>query len=225
MRILLRRLLVSLAAATAVYALWLRPRLGRWGATDAELMRSLPGDEIVPDAKYVSTRAVTIDAGPADVWPWLVQMGQGRGGLYSYDWLENLLGLEIHSADAIVPALQTLHVGDKIRLMPPSDEIDLALEVAMLEPHHALVLRTPGDPATNMQAGFPYASWAFVLEAQGGVTRLIARWRADYRPDFVSTLTNHIGLEPVHFVMERKMLLGIKERAERGGTAVSTAAA
>ena len=90
----------------------LRRRYLRWGATDEEVQAGLPGDETLPDADLVATRAITIHAAPMDVWPWLTQMGQGRGGLYSYDWLENLIGCDIHSADRIMPKWQHIKVGD-----------------------------------------------------------------------------------------------------------------
>ena len=151
---------------------------------------------------YTATRAITIDAPAEAVWPWLAQMGQGRGGLYSYDWLENLFGCDIHSADRVVPELQSPAVGDAFRLYregagPP------ALTMARVEPGRALVLRGGED-----------YSWAFVLvKVDDHTTRLIARTRSYSDPAWVAPLT---GVEPMHFVMERKMLYGIKERVERG---------
>ena len=94
----------------------LRPWYSKWGATEAETMKSLPGDEQVPNPNMVNTRAITIEAPVATVWPWLVQMGQGRGGLYSYERLENLVGCEMHNADEILPEYQELMVGDMVRL-------------------------------------------------------------------------------------------------------------
>lgn len=205
------------AAALAAYPLALRPSFLRWGATDEDVVRPLPGDHFVKDPPYQSTRAITIRATADRVWPWLAQMGQGRGGLYSYDWLEKLVGCDIQSVDRIIPELQELRVGDKVRLVPEDYPVPLAFDVAEIEPGRALVLRTPGDPATNVAAGFPDASWAFVLEQlENGTTRLIVRWRADYkRGDAMAALWNHYGVEPVHFLMEQRMLRGIKERAER----------
>ena len=101
-------LAAAAAAAASVYWFVVRPWHLRWGATDAEVARALPGDELVPDAKISSTHAITIRAAPAEVWPWLVQLGQGRGGFYSYDWIEDAMGLEIHSADRILPEYQEL---------------------------------------------------------------------------------------------------------------------
>ena len=101
-------------AASVVSRRWHRT----WGADDREAHEPLPGDELVPEAELQTTRAITIAASPAEVWPWLVQMGQGRGGLYTYEWIENALGAQIHNLDRIDPALQALRVGDRIRLTP-----------------------------------------------------------------------------------------------------------
>ena len=119
---------LAAAAAGAAYVLAVRPRLLRWGATTQEAAGPLPGDEIVPAPRMQSTRAVTIKAPVSGVWPWLVQLGAGRGGMYSYDWLENAAGLGIHSADRILPELQHLKVGDIVPLSP-----DGGLEVRSLE--------------------------------------------------------------------------------------------
>ncbi|MCI0398907.1 MAG: hypothetical protein L0332_29510 [Chloroflexi bacterium] len=209
------RIAMAGAAASATYLFTLRPWLLHWGATEEEGQMPLPGDHLVPQPRYISTRAITIQTPPVVVWPWLVQMGQGRAGLYSYDWLENLAGCDIHSADRIIPELQTLQVGDVVRLIPEGRG-PLYFEVAILQPYRALVLRSPGDPAANLAAGFPSVAWAFVLEKRDEhTTRLLVRFRSDYRPGLLSTLGNQVLLEPIQFIMERKMLLGIKERAER----------
>lgn len=205
-------------SAATVYALSLRPWHLRWGATLAEVQAVLPGDALVPAPKIAATHAVTIKAPPHRVWPWLVQLGQGRGGFYSYDRIENAMGLNIHTADRIVPELQTLQVGDTIPLAPDG----FGLPVAILQPEQALVLhgdtRIPGgEGVPPMRPGeFLAASWGFYLrEPKPGVTRLVERFRCD----FTGTRLNHVVyngfLEAGAFVMERKMLLGIKERAER----------
>jgi hypothetical protein len=196
------------------YALWVRPWHQRWGATDAELAAAMPGDTLV-EARYASTRAITIRAGVTDVWPWLVQMGQDRGGLYSYDWLENLMGLRIHSAAHVDPRWQHLATGDRVWLAPPDYPTPFVLEVADLEPEHHLVLRTPLTREAAYATGRTYSSWAFVLEPQGPrTTRLVVRWRSDFRPTVAERLVNQYLVEAAHFVMERRMLLGIKARAE-----------
>ena len=172
-----------------------------WGATADEAARSLPGDELLADADVVSTRAITIDAPPSDVWPWLVQMGSGRGGAYTYDWIENLFGLEMRSADTIHPEWQNLAVGDVI----PGKASLPGMRVEVLEPERALVSRS--EDGTWV--------WAFALEDLGGRTRLLSRNRiAMVEP----SLGDRIGMavmEPGSLVMERKMLCGIKQRAER----------
>ena len=117
---------VALVAAAAVA----RRRLLQWGATDAEVGRSLTGDELVSDADLISTRAITIRAGVDDVWPWIVQLGQGRGGFYSYDRLENLAGCDIRSAEArSTPSGNTSRIGDAVQSAP-----EVALTVAAVKP-------------------------------------------------------------------------------------------
>ncbi len=217
-----RRTLRWTAAATAVtvqaaaaYVTVVRPWLLRWGATDEETVRPLPGDDLVARPRGTATRAVSIEAPVAEVWPWLVQLGQGRGGLYSYDWLENLIGCDIHSVDRIVPELQDLKPGDAIRLVREDYPVPLFFEVTTVEPEHALVLHTPGDSAENLEKGLPDMSWALIVEPlPDGRTRLIARTRTTFKPTLSSQLWNGKGLEPFAFLMERRMLLGIKERAE-----------
>src|SRR5689334_8185545 len=117
------KLPIGLAAAgiafAAGYTFFVRPWTRFWGATNEEVQRALPGDDIVQRPRYLMMHAITIQAPPAEIWPWLVQMGQGRGGLYSYDWLENAIGCDIHSTDRIIPEYQHLELGDTIRLTPP----------------------------------------------------------------------------------------------------------
>jgi hypothetical protein len=171
------------------------------GASDEEVRRPLPGDDLVPEPAAQSTRAVTIHAPAAEVWKWLVQIGQGRGGFYSYDWLENLAGIEVRSAGRVDPAWQSLAVGDLVRAAPERTIPDAGWTVAALEPERALVLRGWG---------------AFVLDPiDPHTTRLIARSRMPGRPAWLAALKNAMTWELPHFIMERKMLLGIKARAER----------
>jgi hypothetical protein len=216
MRLTRPRLFTALAAAAAAgYAALVRPRLNTWGVSDEEAAMPLPGDDIVSAPRYETNHAVTIYTQAAVVWPWLMQLGQGRGGFYSYDRLENLLGLEIHSADRIIPELQRLQVGDAVRLAPEDNFNDLYYEVAGIEPRQALILATPGPPAVNFSKRLPYGSWTFALIPAGDeATRLIARTRMDFGPGLANRLTNKYALEPIHFIMERRMLLGIKRRAE-----------
>ena len=178
--------------------------------------RTLPGDEFVRNPRYQTTRAITIDAPASEVWPWLVQMGQGRGGFYSYDWLENLVGLDIHSADAIIPELQDLKVGDQVRLAPvDSRGTAFVMDVAVLVPERSLVLRAPGTLEDALESDLPYATWAFILEPiSEGATCLIVRFRSDFMPTLRGLVVNKYALAVPHFLMERKTMRGIRKRAE-----------
>ena len=206
------------AAAIAAMLLgspWLRERYNRWGASQQEWLEAMPGDELVPQPVLLSTRAVTIDAPPEAVWPWLAQIGQGRGGLYSYDALENLMGLDIHSADTVLPEQQWLSRGDLVRLGKPGSP---SFCVVSLDAGRSLVL-VSADPATGEPVPTPVrdgtgATWQWVLRPIGGgtATRLVSRQRNTH-PHGQRTLWRLV--ESIGFVMERRMLLGIKERVER----------
>jgi hypothetical protein len=203
-------------AAPIVYALAVRRRLLNWGATRVEAASTLPGDDLVVDPVWQSTRAVTIAVPPARIWPWLAQMGQDRGGLYTYDWLENLAGLDFHSADRIHLEWQQVAIGDIVRLGPDQD----SLVVAAVEPGHALVWRLldpmshrPSDRTSHFYVD---ASWAFVLiPVDAHHTRLIQRFRFGGRPRRLLAAFYVSTVEIPHAVMERRMLLGIRERVER----------
>jgi len=198
--------LIALSLVGPAYWLLGRPRHIRWGAMEAEIDQPLPGDEIVKHPRNSSTRAITIYAPAAMVWPWLVQIGQGRGGLYSYDWLENLAGCDIHTADRIIPEFQHLQVGDQVRLGPDGYPF---FAVAAIEPGRALVLGGNRDPRAGNH------SWVFFLDPiDETTTRLIVRSRGDYPPTVGNFVIWRVITEPLQFVMERKMLLGIKQRAE-----------
>jgi len=194
----------------------LRSWYNRWGATNTEVSQPLLGDELVPIPILGYTRALTIQAPPERVWPWLAQMGQGRGGFYSYDGLENLTGCDIHSVDVILPELQNPQAGELIRLGPQGYP---CFSVVGVEPARALVLISanpqtgqPVEHTPQASKGYSIATWQFVLEQRdANSTRLLVRQRLSFSPDlkWVWRLT-----EPVGFVMERKMLLGIRRRAE-----------
>jgi hypothetical protein len=185
----------------------MRARYLRWGATDDELKFVLPGDELVPDADLTATRAITVRAGADGVWPWIAQLGQGRGGFYSYDFLENLVGCDIHSATRVVPEWQSIDVGDAVYLHP-----EVGLIVAVVEPGRALVLRG-GVPIGRTSPPYDF-TWAFVLrDRTDGSTRLVVRERYGYSRWWAWSLVEPAEL--VSFVMSQRMLRGIKERAER----------
>lgn len=211
---------LAAAAAAASYVLAVRPRMLRWGATAQESAAPLPGDELVRTPRMQSTRAVTVNAPAASVWPWLVQLGAGRGGMYSYDLLENAAGLGMHSADRILPEYQRLDVGDVIPLGP-----DVGIPVRRMEAGSVLGLAGTMDPRTGKITPTGGAAdgprlelgWTFVLQpVDGGTTRLLSRTRYDYAPLAVGLILRPL-LEPLQFVMERRMLLGIKSRAEGRG--------
>jgi hypothetical protein len=192
----------TVGLAVAGYPLFWRERCLTWGATDEEVAREMPGDELLPSAPLVSTRAITVDAPPEDIWPWLVQMGPGRGGAYTYDWMENLFGLDMHSADEILPEFQDLKAGD---VMPPLGKRGPRMLVEILEPDHALVFRS--------EDGFWV--WAFGLYPQEHGTRLVSRNRiTDPKESPATRVFTMFVMEPGSLVMERKMLQGIKARAE-----------
>lgn len=184
--------------------------LRNWGATPAEQEMTLPGDELVPEPAEAVTRAITIDAPAQDAWRWLVQIGQNRGGMHSYDWLENLVGLRIHSAREIRQEWQQLAVDDEICLVRPGWlglKTGFALPVARIEPGRSIVLREqpPAQPWN--------AVWSFHLipnDAAG--CRLLSRSR-QARPSGAARQVGYV-MDPVTLLMTRKMLLGMKERAE-----------
>ena len=193
--------LVAGAVALSYPAL-LRRRCLTWGARPDEVDRELPGDDLLTNADIVATRAITIDAPPSAVWPWLVQMGSGRGGVYTYDWIENLFGLGMHSTDKILPEFQDIKVGDEFQIGPNRP----AMRVEVLEPERVLAFRFEDKTWV----------WIFALVPEDGVTRLLSRNRiATPHASAVSRLANMMIMEPGSLVMERKMLQGIKERAER----------
>jgi len=195
----------------------LAPWYRKWGATEEEAQRSLPGDDLVPHPRSELTCALTVQAPVEQVWPWLVQLGCQRAGWYSYDLLDNG---GVPSADRILPEHQHLSIGDPVLLTPDGR---LGLPVVALEPENALVLGgtldtetgegvSPGDPLPEAYySGINVFVFDPVSEA---TTRLIFRQRLDWNPAFVNTLMYRVFLEPISFVMGRRMLKGIKQRAE-----------
>jgi hypothetical protein len=186
---------------------WLRGRYLGWGATCDELRTTLPGDGLLASAEITATRAITIAAPPEAVWPWIVQLGQGKGGFYTYDLLENLVGCNIHSAHRIVPAWQELAVGSEVRLHP-----EIGLRVAELLPGTAMVLRG-GVPRGRIPPPYDF-TWAFVVrEREDGSTRLVVRERYRYLRRWSALLVEPVQV--VSFVMSERMLRGIRLRAQR----------
>jgi hypothetical protein len=205
-------LLVAAAAGTAGYQLigW----MSHWGASEEEIAAGYPGDELIESPADQTTMAVTIAAPAEVIWSWLVQIGQDRGGMYSYDGLEQAIGLDIHSAETINPAWQHLEPDDRVRLVPPGWgplPDGYALRVSLVEPPHTLVLRQgpPQDPWDGV--------WTFSIREVGpGLCRLVSRTRTHRNPGIAQAVlraATTLGA-PITWVMTRKMLLTIKERAE-----------
>jgi hypothetical protein len=198
---------VIAAGAAAAYIFLARPLHLRWGTTDEESDEPLPGDDLIANASLTATRAITIRASADQVWPWLAQLGQGRGGFYSYDFLENLIGADIHSVDRIVPELQDIEVGDEVRLHP-----EVALEVAAVEQGRSLILHG-GVPMGNSPPPYDF-TWTFVLrDGPDKTTRLLVRERYEYKRTWAPLIVE--PTEALSFVMSQKMLRGIRDRAER----------
>jgi hypothetical protein len=196
-----------IGSAAAAYVLSARRLQFGWGATEEESDGPLVGDHLIATADLTATRAITIGASADDVWPWIAQLGQGRGGFYSYDFLENLVGCDIHSADRIVPEWQDVAVGDEVKLFPEGP-----LEVAAVEAGRSLVIRG-AVPMGNTPPPYDF-TWAFTLrERPDGTTRLLVRERYAYSQRWAPLLVEPAAA--MSFVMTRKMLRGIRDRAER----------
>ena len=196
--------LVAVIALAAGYWFGVRRRFDQWGgATPEELARQMPGDALISDPTDTGMMAITVDAPPEDIWPWLVQIGYQRGGLYSYDWLDRLFGfLDRPSATRVLPEFQQLAVGDKI----PWDKRGTEMTAALVEPPRALAL-------SLQTRGFLWV-WQFVLYPI-----------EDRRTRFVSRGTQHVPSgplwwvfmrisEPAAFIMTHRFMLGVKRRAE-----------
>ena len=208
----------AVAAAARLASPWHR----RWGATDEEIVAPLPGDELVEEPALQATRAVTIQAPPSAVWPWLVQLGADRGGFYSYDWLENLFRLGIHSADEIVPEWQRREPGELVYADAAGTGGWYVMEA---RPDEVLVLKMAdvpeGRPMRRDEGlGWEFL-WTFALrERPDGSTRLLVRERTAFTRPVGRALLAPLG--PVSFVMTERMLRGIKARAEATATVPGT---
>jgi len=205
---------VTVLLSVSAGALGLQVLHGRrnWGATADEVTAVLPGDELVPDPAEQTTLAVTVDAPPTEIWAWLVQIGQDRGGMYSYDRLENVVGLHIHSSDEIRDEWQDLAAGDQVVVVPrgcgPMPD-GYAFRVATVDPPTALVLRQapPEHPWNGV--------WSFHVVPDGdGRSRLLSRSRTEPQATTGLRIATR-AMEPVTLLMTRRMLRGIKDRAER----------
>jgi hypothetical protein len=194
-------------AGTVLYRHRVRPWLTTWGATPDEVDRHFPADDLVHPSPRRATRAITVDAPAHDVWRWLAQIGEDRAGFYSYSWLERLALADMHNADVVHEDWQERGRGDTVWLGRRYGELGRQV-LAACEPDRAFVMVSPGDFETIERGGRASGSWAFFLDpVDGEHTRVIVRSSggAIGQPWF----------DVVHFVMEQKMLRGIKERAER----------
>lgn len=201
-----RRTLAAVASVILLvvfYLVVIRPWHIHWGATPAEVVRQMPGDSLVQDPQEVTTRAITINARPRHIWPWLAQMGNGRGGLYSYDWLDQRFGVLDHpSSDTLIARFQQLTAGDTIPMGAAG-----GWPVAIARPDELLLLDIHQQGA--------HVTWLFALDSISPTqTRLIMRVRArlpvTWRLPFLMA-----ALDPAEFLMVRRQLIGIRQRGER----------
>jgi hypothetical protein len=201
-------ILVTALALGAAYWFPVRRWMSRWGTSPQELAREMPGDAVIPNPTHSSMQAVTVKAPPADIWPWLVQIGYQRGGLYSYDWLDRLFGfLDRPSATRILPEFQQLAVGDTVLWRRPSRIVPRQeLTVSVLEPPRALAF-------SYQSLGMEWV-WQFGLyPLDNERTRFVTRGTERVPKTIAGWLGMRI-MEPASFIMTRRMLLGVKERAE-----------
>jgi hypothetical protein len=203
-------------AASIAWNLAATPFIGsrrlRWGTLGTEAADPLPGDELVPDPKWTYTLGIDIAAPPEAVWPWIAQIGQGRGGFYTYQSLENMVGCRITNTTEILPDHQHPSVGDDIYLHPTAPP----MRVEIVDPPHALVLLgSPADIGAEERWGM--TTWQFVVRpGPDGAARFLTRGRYDHSPDWQSRLAfGRFPIEAITFVMSRRMMREIKRLAER----------
>lgn len=199
--------------ALAFLTPWLRPWRNHWGLSAEEAAVGWPGDDRVAEPDWQWTHAIHIDAPPEVVWPWVAQLGQGRAGFYSYQWLENLAGCDIENADTVHPEWSDPSAGEGLRLhpdMPPMDVVEH-------EPGRWFLAFAAGhpDPAQAGRGRYATLSWLFLVEPHGSGSRFVSRFRSASSHDLTTRLAfGPLFVEPVGFVMDRRMLLGVQARAE-----------
>lgn len=192
---------------------FLEPRRSHWGLSEEEAERAYPGDERVPEPRWSWTHGVEIDAPPEAVWPWVIQISADRAGFYSYEALENLMGCKLHNADSIHPEW-ALKVGDALLMHPKVPPLPV---VALEPPRYWQCWGAPDERARSEGRPWVTASWLFFLEPlPEGRTRFISRFRSDCSDDLPTRLASDVyPIEALGFAMDRKMLLGVKARAEQ----------
>ena len=224
---ILRNIWEGICGASLIFVLiilpFLRSKVRDWGSTADERARDLPGDDLIEKIDGSYNHAITIKAAPAGVWPWVVQLGQNKGGFYSYELLENIAGCKISNADIIVPEYQNTVVGDKVMMHPKT----APYIVVAIDPVRAFVLRLrinlenneTVDPSEPLPSKYQDGTWLFYLEeASEGYTRLITRSRNIWTQSKMNTFFyGFIGI--ISNVMDRKMLKGIRKRAEKAAKA------
>ena len=204
-----RTCLAGLMAGAGVIALYrgrVRQWMYTWGADDGEITAVLPGDEFVAAGTPTTTRALTIDAPVETVWPWLAQIGEDRAGFYSYSWLEQAVGAHIHNASVIHPEWQDVRVGDTVWLARSYGEVARQV-VAAVEPESHLVLMSSDDFQRVQRGEHASGAWSFHVRAQSGWTRLVIRGTGG--------AVGNAAFDIPHFVMEQKMMRGLRDRAEQ----------
>jgi proline iminopeptidase len=223
---MMRRIPTAIALVGAVYTFIVRPRLLRWGATKEEFEGPYPGEGIIPGGTRGGTMAVTIDAPPREVWPWLVQMGYGRGGWYSWDHLDNWGQSSVHE---LHPEWQHIAVGDRLPSMPDNKTW---WDVAALEEERFLGLRASMDmrgrmydPATQHPHFYTDSLWGFQLkELPGDRTRLIVSGYWALRPRWLQPIMSFLVLEPSHWVMQTRQFARLQRLAARKKSAEAATA-
>ena len=197
--------LMAAVAAVSLYRAEIRPRIYTWGAGGDDVAAPLPGDELVRADAATTTRAITIDAPVECVWPWIAQIGEDRGGFYSYSWLERAAGAQIHNADVIHPWWQDPRVGDTVWLARRFGDAARQVVVAV-KPNSHLVLMSPDDFERVRNGEKASGAWGFYLHQENGWTRLLVRGSGG--------AVGHAAFDIAHFVMEQKMMRGIRDRAQ-----------
>jgi hypothetical protein len=209
------RLALILGTLAAAHALLYY--LGRtWGSTPAERGELLPGDDLVPNASWIMDHGVSIEAGAERAWPWLVQVGWGRAGWYTYRWVDKLLfPRNAPSAREVLPQFQTLQLGDRVPDGPPESGCYFVVEAIQPQRHIVLHSTTHLPPQLLGKPGVALDwSWTFTLRPEGpNQTRFHIRVRGTVRPWWLQLLA-HTFIVPADFLMGRSMCKGIKQRVE-----------
>ena len=212
-------LLAVFVAAGLTYHLALRGWCLRWGTTPEEVRATLPGDDLFPVYVGEATHAITIQASPQQVWPWLMQIGQDRSGFYSYTFLENLAGCDMPKVERLVPEWKQRTVGETVWFATPKRFSGQGRMIAaVVQPQRSFVMVSANDwdrlrAGGQAKEGF----WSFTLEPlENGQSRLIARVRGGTPPTLASRTVGRLFWEPMHFIMEQKMLRTIRDLSERG---------